>query len=98
MSGNGYFANHCQIKTLLVKVFMEDVEEENSLEVAAHQQDNDSDVSAEDCEFNFCIRTLAVTDQNPSYDRAHLGVVRCTLAQPEQVNDWRRTVIFQTCT
>jgi len=36
-----------------------------------------------------------VTNLTPSYDRAQLEVVRCTLAQPEQVNDWRRTVIFQ---
>ena len=38
------------------------------------------------------------TNLTPSLDQAQLGVVRCTLAQPEQPNDWRRTVIFQTCT
>jgi len=65
--------------------------EEDGLEVTVHQHDDDSDASPEECEFNGCIRTL--TDLTPSYDRAHLGV-RCTLAQPEQVNDWRRTVIF----
>ena len=33
-----------------------------------------------------------------SVGRAQLGVVRCTLAQPEPLNDWRRVAIFQTCT
>ena len=46
-----------------------------------------------------CIRTLAVTNLTPSYDKAQLGVVRCTLAQHEQVNNWKKkNVIFQTCT
>ena len=61
-----------------------------------HQQDVDSDASAEEGEFNGYIRTLGV--MNRSIDIAQLGVVRCTLVQPEQINDWRRTVIFQTCT
>ena len=65
--------------------------------MAIHQQDDDSDIFVRDCEFNGCIRTLALTYVTPNYDRAHLGVVRCILAQPEQVNDWRRTAIFQTC-
>ena len=62
-----------------------------------HQQDGDSDASAEECEFNGSIKTLAVTNLTPSYDRAKLVVVRCTLAQHEQINDRKRTVIFQTC-
>ena len=50
-----------------MKVTIKDVEEEeNSLEVTVHQQD-DLDASAEECEFNGCIRTLAVTDLTPSY-------------------------------
>ena len=95
----GHFANQywSQTKTLLVEVLIEDTEEEDSLEVVVHRQDDYSDASVEDCEFNGCIRTLTVTDLTLSYDRAHLGVVRCSLAQPEQVNKWRRTVIFQTC-
>jgi len=63
-----------------------------------HQQDDDSDASVEEYEFNGCIRTVEVTNLSPSAGRAQLGVVRCTLAQPEPLNDWRRTVIFQTCT
>ena len=50
-------------------------------------QDDDSDASAENCKFNGGIRTLALTALTPNYDRAHLGIVRCTLVQPEQVND-----------
>jgi len=65
-----------------LKVSIEDVEEE-ALEVAVYQQDDDSDASAEECEFNGCIRTLTVTDLTSSYDRAQLGVLRGTLAQPE---------------
>ena len=38
-------------------------------------------------EFNGCIRTLTLIDLTPSYDKAYLRVVVCTLAQPEQVND-----------
>jgi len=38
------------------------------------------------------------TDVTPSLDQTQLGVVRCTLAQPEQSNDRRKIVIFQTCT
>jgi len=49
--------------------------------VVVHQQDNNSDASAEYCEFHGCIRILALTDLTPNYDRAHLGVVKCTLAQ-----------------
>jgi len=65
--------------------------------VVVHQYD-DSDASTEECKFNGCIKILAVTDLTPNYDRAQLEVIRCTLAQPKQVNNWRRTVIFQTCT
>ena len=50
-----------------------------------------------DREISGCIRTLASTDLTPNYDRAHLRVVRCTLPQPEQVNDWRTTT-FHTFT
>ena len=59
----------------------------DGLEVAVRQHDDDSDASAEGCEFNGCIGTLVVTELTPNYDRAHLGVVRCTLAQLEQVID-----------
>jgi len=44
-------------------------------------------ISAEECGFNGCIKTLTETDLTPSYDKAQLEVVTCTLAQPEQVND-----------
>jgi len=57
-----------QTKTILVKVPIEDVEEDG-LEVDMHQQDNNSDASNEECEFNGCIE-LAVTELTPSYDRA----------------------------
>jgi len=67
-------------KTLLVKVHIEEDGEENGLEVTVHQHDNDSDAFAEDREFNGCIRTLAIIDLTPTYDRAHLGVVWCILA------------------
>jgi len=60
-----------------VEVLIEDVEEKG-LEVAMHQLDDDSDASAEECEFNGYIRTLAVTDLTLSYDRPQLRVVRCT--------------------
>ena len=84
--GYGHLASQCpnqnQTKILLVKVSIEDVEEDG-LEVTVHQQDDDSDTSAEEREFNDCIRTLAVSDLTPSYDRAQLGVVWCILAQPE---------------
>ena len=50
-----------------MKVLIEDVEQD--LEVTMHQQDNDSDVSAEECECNGYIRTLAVTGLTPSYNR-----------------------------
>ena len=97
--GYGHLASQysSQIKTLLVKVSIEDIED-GDVEVVVHQQDDDSDVSVEECEFNNCIRTMAVMNLTPSVDRTRLGVVRCTLAQLKQVNDWRKTVIFQTCT
>ena len=38
-----------------------------------------------------------MTDLIPSYHRDYLGIAMCTFAQPEQINDWRRTVVFQTC-
>ena len=41
-----------------MKVFIENVEEEGDVEVVVHQQDNDSDVSIEEYEFNGCIRTV----------------------------------------
>ena len=41
---------------------IEDIEEEeDDGEVVVHQQDNDSDVSVEQYEFNECIRTVEVT-------------------------------------
>ena len=46
---------------------------------------------------NVCIRTVGETNLTPSLDQAQLGVVRCTLTQPEQPNYRRRTVTFQTC-
>jgi len=70
-----------------VKVFIENVEEEGDVEVVVHQQDNDSDASVEEYEFNGCIRTVRETNLTSNLDQTQLGVVRCTLAQPEQPND-----------
>ena len=69
------------------------MEEEDNLEVVVHQKDDDSDASVEECEFNGCIRAVGATDLTSNVDEAQLGVARFTLAQPEQINDWR-TVIF----
>jgi len=80
-----------------VEVPIEGIEEEGDVEVIVHQQDNDSDASVEN-EFNGCIKTVRETNLTPSLDQTQLGVVRCTLAQPEQPNDWRRAAIFHTCT
>ena len=81
-----------------MKVCIEDIEEkEDDGEVIVHQQDYNSDASVEEYEFNGCIRTVKMTSLPPSVGRTQLGVVRCT-AQPEPLNDWRRTAIFQTCT
>ena len=63
------------------------LEEEDCLEVVVHQQNDDSNASAEECEFNDCIRILTVTNLTPNYEKVQLGVVRYTLAQPEKVND-----------
>jgi len=35
-----------------------------------HQQNDDSDVSAEECEFNDCIKILTMTNLTPSYEKA----------------------------
>jgi len=95
--GYEYLACQCpsQTKALLVEVSIEDVEEEDDLEVTVHQQEDDSDAFVGECEFNGCIRTVRVMNPTPSVDKAQLRVVRCTLAQPEQINDWR-TAIFHT--
>jgi len=66
--------------------------------VVVHQQDDDSNDSVKEYEFNGCIRTVGETNLTLSLNETQLGVVRCTLAQPEQSNDWRRTAIFQTGT
>jgi len=55
--------------------------------VVVHQQDDDLYASNKEYEFNGCIRTVKVTNLTPSVDRAQLVVVRCTFAQPEQLND-----------
>ena len=47
---------------------------------------------------HFGIRAVEMTSLPPSVARTQLGVVRCTLTQPEPLNYWRRTAIFQTCT
>jgi len=80
-----------------VEVHIEVEEKDDGLEVVVKQHDDDSNASVEECEFSGCIRTLTETNLTPSEDRVQLIVVRCTLVQPEQVNDWRRTVIFQIC-
>ena len=51
-----HLANLCpsQNKTLLVEILIED-EEEDGLEVTVHQQDDKSDASVKNCEFNGCI-------------------------------------------
>ena len=54
--------------------------EEDAVEIVVHQQDDDSDASVEEYEFNGYIRTVKVTNLSPSVGRAQLGVVRCTLA------------------
>ena len=87
--GYGHLASQCpsQTKTLFVKVSIEDIEEEeDDGEVVLHQQD-DSDASVEEYEFNGCIRTVEVTSLPPSVGQVQLGVVRCTLSQPELLND-----------
>jgi len=53
---------------------------EDGLEVAVHQQDEDSNAFAEEYESNGCIRTFTMTNVTPSEDRAQLGVVRRTIA------------------
>jgi len=81
-----------------VEVSIEDIqEEEDDGEVDVHQQDDDSDASIEEYEFNGCIRTVKVINLSPSVGRAQLGVVRCTLAHPEPLNDWRMTTVSQIC-
>ena len=62
-----------------MEVPIEGIQEEDDGEVAVHQQD-DSDVSVEEYEFNRCIKTVKVTNLSPSVGRAQLGVVRYTLA------------------
>ena len=62
-----------------MEVHIEDVEEKD-VEVIVHQQDDDSDASVEECEFNGCIRTVWLMNLTPSVERAQLGVIRCTLA------------------
>jgi len=96
--GYGYLVSQCpsQTKILFVEVSIEDIEEEEDDEVVVHQQDDDSDVSIEGYEFNGCIKTVEVTGLPPTVGRTQLGVVRCTSAQLEPLNDWR-TAIFQTC-
>jgi len=69
----------------MVRVPIENVED--GLGVTVHQQDNDSDASAENREFSGCIRILASTDLNPSNNRVHLEAIKCTSTQPKQVND-----------
>jgi len=81
-----------------VEVPIEDIEEEEDDEVVMHQQDDDSDASVEEYEFNGCIRTVKVTNLPHSVGQTQLGVVTCSLARPEPLNDRRSTVIFQTCT
>jgi len=44
------------------------------------------------------IRTVKVTNLPHSVGQTQLGVVTCSLARPEPLNDRRSTVIFQTCT
>ena len=62
--GYGHLASQClsQTKTLFVKVPVEDIEEEDDGEVIVHQQDDDSDASVEEYEFNRCIRTVEATN------------------------------------
>ena len=47
-----------------MEVLIEDAEEDG-LEVTVHQQDDNSDASNEESEFNGCIRILAVTNLTP---------------------------------
>ena len=41
---------------------------------------------------------MKMTSLSSSIGRTQLRVVRCTFTQPEPLNNWRRTAIFQTCT
>ena len=81
-----------------MEVLIEDIEKEDDVEVAVHQQDDDADAFAEEYEFSGYIRTVRVTNLTPSVDRAQLGVIRSILVQHELLNEWRRTAIFQTST
>jgi len=56
-----------------VKVPIEDIEEDNDGEVAIHQQDDDSDASVEEYEFNGYIRTVEAINLSHSVGRAQLG-------------------------
>ena len=79
----GHLASQCpsQTKTLFVEIPIEDIEGEDDGEV--HQQNDDSNAYVEEYEFNGCIRTVKMTSLPPSVGRTQLGVVGCTLAQPE---------------
>ena len=48
---------------------------EDDGEEVVHQQDDDSDASVEEYEFNGCIRTVEMTSLPPSVARTQLGVV-----------------------
>ena len=52
-----------------MKVHIEDVEEDG-LEEIVQKQDDDSDASVEEYEFNGCIRTVEVMNLSPSIGRA----------------------------
>jgi len=49
-----------------VEVSIEDVEEEGDVEVVVHLQDDDSDASVVEYEFNGCIRTVGEINLTPS--------------------------------
>jgi len=53
-----------------VEVPIEDVEEEGDVKVTVHQQDDASDASVEEYEFNGFIRTVGETNLTPSLDQA----------------------------
>ena len=62
--GYGHLASQCpsQTKILFVEIPIEDIEGKDDGEMIVHQQDDDSDASVEEYEFNGCIRTIEMTE------------------------------------
>ncbi|XP_035540116.1 uncharacterized protein LOC108983558 [Juglans regia] len=96
--GFGHISSNCPSRTLVIEEHEGTVDESLEDQVYEPKLEEFGDLGDDEDAFLGCIRTLPVGLGSMPFvpDTLRLSVVRCTLTQPKDTDDWRRHAIFHT--